>query len=440
MIPKPRVHLVTLGCSKNVVDSESLLGQFQSNAVEIVQNVKEADVAVINTCGFIEASKAESINAIVEATQLKSNGSLKKIFVTGCLSQRYSDELANGFPEVDGFFGVNDHERLLAALDGGLKYDLLGERVLTTPGHYAYIKISEGCNHPCSFCAIPLIRGKYVSRPMDQILAEARGLARRGVKELILVAQDTTNYGVDHARKRDLPTLLQRLAEIEEIEWIRLMYAYPSTFLYEVLDVMIDNPKICRYIDMPLQHCSDEILESMHRGITRRETEELVDRIRQRVPEIALRTALIVGYPSEREEHFQELVEFVDKMKFDRLGVFTYSQEDRTTAEALGDPVSAKEKERRRSTIMELQRAISYEQNQSLVGKTVRVLVDRKEGDVFVGRTERDAPEVDDEVFIEAKERINPGNFYVGKVVDAVEYDLFVSVGKTPGGPKSGAR
>jgi ribosomal protein S12 methylthiotransferase len=440
MIRKPRVHVTTLGCAKNLVDSEYLLGQFRSNALEIVPNVKEADVAIINTCGFIEASKAESINAILEAAQLKSNGLLKKIFVMGCLSQRYPTELANGLPEVDGFFGVNDQEELLTALDGGLKYNLLGERVLTTPRHYAYLKISEGCNHPCSFCAVPLIRGKYVSRPMDQILAEANGLARHGVKELVLVAQDTTYYGVDRARKRSLPTLLQRLAEIEGIEWIRLMYAYPAMFPFEILDVMIDNPKICRYIDMPLQHCSDEILASMRRGITRHETEELVDRIRQRVPEITLRTTLIVGYPNEREEHFQELLEFVDKMKFDRLGVFTYSQEDRTTAEVLGDPVSAKEKERRRSLIMELQRTISYDRNQSLVGRTVRVLVDRKEGDVFVGRTERDAPEVDNEVFIEAEGRVDPGNFYVGEVVDAVEYDLFVSVGKAENGLKPGTR
>jgi ribosomal protein S12 methylthiotransferase len=428
MIPKPKVHVITLGCAKNLVDSESLLGQFRSNALEIVPNVVDADVAVINTCGFIEASKAESINAILETAQLKSSGSLKKIFVMGCLSQRYAAELADGLPEVDRFFGVNEQEKLLAELDGGLEYNLFGERILVTPAHYAYLKISEGCNHPCSFCAIPLMRGKYVSRPMDQILAEARGLARRGVKELILIAQDTTYYGVDRTRRRELPTLLERLAEIEGIEWIRLMYAYPVMFPRELLDVMVDNPKICRYIDMPVQHCSDKILASMRRGITRRETEELVDRIRQRVPEIALRSTLIVGYPNEGEEHFQELLEFVDKMKFDRLGVFTYSQEDRTAAEVLGDPLSAKEKERRRSMVMELQKSISYEKNWSLVGTTLRILVDRREGGVLVGRTERDAPEVDNEVFIEAKGEIHPGNFCVGKVVDAVEYDLFVSV------------
>jgi len=440
MTPRPKVHVITLGCAKNLVDSESLLGQIRSNTIEIVPDVEDADVAIINTCGFIQASKAESINTILETAQLKSNGSLKKLFVMGCLSQRYAAELASELPEVDAFFGVNDQRRILTELDGNLKYDLLGERVLTTPRHYAYLKISEGCNHPCSFCAIPLIRGKYVSRPMDQILTEARGLAQRGVKELILIAQDTTYYGVDHTRKRELPTLLLRLAEIEGIEWIRLMYAYPAMFPYEVLDAMVDNPKICRYIDMPVQHCSDDILESMRRGITRRETEELVDRMRQRVPEIAIRTTLIVGYPGETEKHFQELLEFVDKMRFDRLGVFTYSQEDKTAAEVLGDPFSVEEKERRRSIVMELQKSISLEKNESLIGKSLRILVDRKEADIMVGRTERDAPDVDNEVFVEASHGVEPGNFYLAKVVDAVEYDLFVTVVDGPNELISGTR
>jgi ribosomal protein S12 methylthiotransferase len=428
MEQKPRVHVITLGCAKNLVDSESLLGQFRSNGVEIVRNVEDADVAIINTCGFIEASKAESINTILETAQLKSTGSLKKVFVMGCLSQRYPSELANELPEVDRFFGVNDQERLLSELHGDLKYNLLGERLLTTPSHYAYLKISEGCNHPCSFCAIPMMRGRHVSRPMDHILAEARGLADRGVKELILIAQDATYYGVDCSRERELPALLRRLAEIGGIEWIRLMYAYPAMFPIELLDVIVDNPKICRYIDMPVQHCADEVLQSMRRGTTRQDIENLIDRIRQSIPEIALRTTLIVGYPNERDEHFEQLLDFVERMRFDRLGVFTYSQEDKTTADILGDPIPAEEKERRRSTVMELQKGISQEKNESLVGKTVRVLVDRKEGDVFVGRTEKDAPEVDNEVFIEANETLIPGNFYLGKVVDAVEYDLFVSV------------
>jgi ribosomal protein S12 methylthiotransferase len=428
MVPKPKVHVMTLGCAKNLVDSESLLGQFRSNALEIVPDVGDADVAIINACGFIEASKAESIRAILETAQLKSNGSLKKIFVMGCLSQRYAEELATELPEVDAFFGVNDQHKLLAEFDGDLKYNLLGERVLTTPRHYAYLKISEGCNHPCSFCAIPLIRGKYKSRPMDQILGEAKGLAQRGVKELILIAQDTTYYGVDRTRTRELPTLLQSLAKIEGIEWIRLMYAYPAMFPFEILDVMVDNPRICRYIDMPVQHCSDEILDSMHRGMTRQGTEKLIDQIRQRVPEIALRTTLIVGYPGETEKHFQELLGFVDRLKFDRLGVFTYSQEDKTPAEILGDTVSAEEKEKRRSMIMELQKSISHGKNESLIGKTLRILVDRKEGDVLVGRTERDAPEVDNEVFIEPSASLEPGTFCLGQVVDAVEYDLFATV------------
>jgi ribosomal protein S12 methylthiotransferase len=428
MKQKPKVHVITLGCAKNLVDSESLLGQFRSNGLEIVRNVEDADVAVINTCGFIEASKAESINTILETTQLKSTGSLKKVFVMGCLSHRYPSELASELPEVDRFFGVNDQERLLSELHSDLKYNLLGERVLTTPSHYAYLKISEGCNHPCSFCAIPMMRGKHVSRPMDHILAEARGLADRGVKELILIAQDTTYYGVDRSRKRELPALLRNLAEIDGIEWLRLMYAYPAMFPIELLDVIVDNPKICRYIDMPVQHCADEVLQSMRRGTTRQDIENLIDRIRQRIPEIALRTTLIVGYPNEKGEHFEELLEFVERMRFDRLGVFTYSQEDRTTADVLGDPIPAEEKERRRSAVMELQKGLSREKNESLVGKKVRILVDREEGDIFAGRTERDAPEVDNEVFIEANEPLIPGNFYLGKVVDAVEYDLFVSV------------
>jgi ribosomal protein S12 methylthiotransferase len=438
MEQKPKVHVITLGCAKNLVDSESLLGQFRSNGVEIVRNVEDADVAIINTCGFIEASKAESIDTILETTQLKLNGSLKRVFVMGCLSQRYPSELASELPEVDRFFGVNDQERLLSELHGNLKYNLLGERLLTTPTHYAYLKISEGCNHPCSFCAIPIMRGKYVSRPMDHILAEARGLAGRGVKELILIAQDTTYYGVDRSKKRELPALLQRLAETNGIEWIRLMYAYPAMFPIELLDVIVDNPKICRYIDMPIQHCADEVLRSMRRGTTRQDIENLIDRMRQRIPEIALRTTLIVGYPNEKEEHFEELLDFVERMRFDRLGVFAYSQEDRTTADVLGDPIPAEEKERRRSAVMELQKAISQEKNESQVGDIVRVLVDRKEGDIFVGRTQRDAPEVDNEVFIEAKKSLVPGNFYLGKVVDAVEYDLFVSVTNSSNNGNSG--
>lgn len=431
MKQKPKVHVITLGCPKNVVDSESLLGQFRSNALKIVPNVEDADVAIINTCGFIEASKAESINTILETAQAKSNGSLKKIFVMGCLSQRYGTDLANELPEVDGFFGTNEQEKILSELGNDLKYNLLGERVLTTSTHYAYLKISEGCNHPCSFCAIPLMRGKHVSRPMEQILNEARGLALRGVRELILIAQDSTYYGIDLTRKRELPNLLRKLAEVDGIDWIRLMYAYPAEFPFEVLDVMVDNPKICRYIDMPVQHCSDEVLRSMRRGMTRHGTEELIDRIRQKLPEIALRTTLIVGYPVEREIHFQELLKFVENIRFDRLGVFTYSQEDQTTAEPLGDPVPSEEKERRRSLLMELQRGISREKNEALVGTVLPVLIDRREGKVFVGRTERDAPEVDNEVFIETTEELEPGNFYPAKVVDAVEYDLFASVVKT---------
>ncbi len=428
MPQKPKVHIITLGCAKNLVDSEGLLGQLRSNDLEFVSRVEDADVAIINTCGFIEASKAESIDTILETAQLKSAGSLKRVFVMGCLSQRYRTELEEELPEVDQFFGVNEHEKILAELGSDLKYNLLGERVLTTPRHYAYLKISEGCNHPCSFCAIPLMRGKHVSRPVEEILREAKGLAALGVKELVLIAQDLTYYGIDLSRKRELPRLLEKLAEVDGIDWIRLMCVYPANFPFEILDVMVDNPSICRYIDIPIQHCSDDVLKSMRRGMTRRTTEDLIDRIRKKVPEIALRTTLIVGYPTETEEHFQELLGFVEKIRFDRIGVFTYSQEEDTTAEPLGDPVTVEEKERRRAAIMEVQREISQEKNEALVGRTLEVLIDRKEGDIFVGRTERDAPEVDNEVFIQGSQNITPGNFYPSRIVDAVEYDLFAEV------------
>ncbi len=425
MQQKPRVHLITLGCAKNLVDSEVLLGQIRSNNLEVVSRAEDADVAIINTCGFIDAAKAESIDTILETAELKVTGSLKKLFVMGCLSQRYSTDLARELPEVDRFFGVNEYQKILSELGNDLKYNLLGERVLTTPSHYAYLKISEGCNHPCSFCAIPIMRGKHVSRPADEIIAEAKGLAARGVKELVLIAQDLTYYGTDLTRKRELPVLLRDLTQVEGLIWIRLMYVYPANFSYEVLNVIVDNPRICRYIDMPIQHCSDEVLKSMRRGMTCRTTEELVDRIRQKVPDIALRTTLIVGYPIESEANFEELLRFVERIKFDRLGVFTYSQEENTTAEPLGDPIPFEEKERRKRAVMELQREISRKKNESLVGRVLPVLIDRREEGICVGRTERDAPEIDNEVFVESSEVLQVGKFYQARVVDAVEYDLF---------------
>jgi ribosomal protein S12 methylthiotransferase len=425
---KPKVHVLTLGCAKNVVDSEVLLGQVRENKLEIASSAEEAEIAIINTCGFIQASKAESIDAILETAQLKATGSLKKLFVVGCLSQRYQRELMEELPEVDEFFGVNEHERILAEIAPNLKYNLLGERVLSTPSHYAYLKISEGCNHPCSFCAIPLMRGKHVSRPMEEILSEAGMLAARGVKELVLIAQDLSYYGIDISRRRELPLLLERLARVEGIRWIRLMYLYPANFPMEILDVMVDNPNVCRYIDMPIQHCSDEVLKSMWRGMTHRSTEELIERVRQKIPEVALRTTFIVGYPTETEKEFQELLDFVEETRFDRVGVFTYSQEENTTAEPLGDCVPLEEKERRKAVIMQVQREISREKNEALIGSLSQVLIDRKEGDTYVGRTERDAPEVDNEVFIDGCEAIVPGNFYTVRVVDAVEYDLFAEV------------
>jgi len=425
---RPKIHVLTLGCPKNEVDSEVLLGQLRASNFEVVLAPEEAEVAIINTCGFIEPAKLESINAILETARLKSSGHLKRLFVMGCLAQRYRAEMESDLPEVDRIFGVNEHDKILSELGSSLKYDLLGERVLTTPSHYAYLKISEGCNHPCSFCAIPLMRGKHVSRPMEEIVREAKALAGRGVKELILIAQDLAYYGIDRSRKRELRALLEKLAAVDGVEWIRLMYVYPANFPFEILDLMVDNPRICRYIDLPLQHCSDRVLASMRRGMTRRTTEGLIDEIRERVPDVALRTTLIVGYPEETEKEFQELLDFVEKTRFDRLGVFTYSQEENTAAEPLGDPISHAEKERRREVIMELQKEISAEKNESLVGERIRVLLDRREGEVFYGRTEWDAPEIDNEVILPETDSLKVGNFYEARIVDAVEYDLFASV------------
>ncbi len=425
---RPKIQVLTLGCPKNEVDSEVLLGQLRASNFEVVPAPEEAEVAIINTCGFIEPAKLESIDTILETARLKSSGHLKRLFVIGCLAQRYRAEMESELPEVDRFFGVNEHDEILAELGSSLKYDLLGERLLTTPSHYAYLKISEGCNHPCSFCAIPLMRGKHVSRPMDEIIREAKALAGRGVKELILIAQDLAYYGIDRSRKRELRALLEKLAAVDGVEWIRLMYVYPANFPSEILDLMVDNPRICRYIDLPVQHCSDRVLASMRRGMTRRTTEGLINEIRERIPDIALRTTLIVGYPEETEKEFQELLDFVEKTQFNRLGVFTYSQEENTIAEPLGDPISRAEKERRKEVIMELQKEISAEKNESLVGERVRVLLDRREGEVFYGRTEWDAPEIDNEVILPDTDRLKVGNFYEARIVDAIEYDLFASV------------
>ena len=426
-LTQPKINVVTLGCWKNVVDSETLLGQLRDNRATVVENLEEADTVVINTCGFIEAAKKESLDAIVEAVHRKAAGQLKKVVVMGCLAERYRKDLAVELPEVDAFFGTNQVQDVLRSLDARFKYELLGDRQLTTPSHLAYLKISEGCDHPCSFCAIPLMRGKHVSKPLEQIIAEAQALAGRGVKELILIAQDSTYYGLDLYGERRLKQLLEALCTIDGIEWIRLMYAYPAKFPLDILRVFRDYPKLCRYLDIPVQHASDPVLRSMRRGITNRVTRELILRIKDAIPDIALRTTLIVGYPNETEEDFAALCDFVREMKFHRLGVFTYSREEGTTAEPLGDPISHDVKEQRRSTIMEIQQSISAERNETLIGKTVRVLIDRKENGMAVGRTQWDAPEIDQEVYVRDGQDLRVGNFYEVRIVDALEYDLLAN-------------
>ncbi len=419
----PRVSVVTLGCAKNLVDSEVLLG-LAGNRYRISPDPEQADIVILNTCGFIEAAKVESIQAILEALELKATGRVQKVYVAGCLSERYREELRQELPEVDGFFGTMELPGLLAALGADYKEHLLGERLLSTPSHYAYLKISEGCNHPCSFCAIPLMRGRHRSRPMEEILLEAQRLASRGVRELILIAQDLTYYGLDLYGRRMLAELLRRISDLEHLRWIRLMYAYPAKFPLEVLEVMAERENICKYLDLPVQHLSDEVLRSMRRGITGAELERLIETIRERVPGIALRTTLIVGYPTETEADFERLLEGLSRIRFDRLGVFTYSQEENTAAYPLGDPIPQEEKEARAARVMALQQEISLERNQSLVGSRLRVLIDRLEGRFAVGRTEHDAPEVDNEVYV-ANPDLQIGHFYWVDIRDAEAYDLF---------------
>lgn len=419
-----KVNLVSLGCSKNLVDSEILLGQFKANGLSIINNPTQADYVVINTCGFIDDAKDESIQAILEAVELKSAGKVKKVIVMGCLSERYKEELIEEIPDVDAYFGVTDFKGVLKELGLDYKKELLGERVLSTPKHYAYLKISEGCNNPCSFCAIPLIRGPHKSKSIEEIISEAEFLAKKGVKELILIAQDSTYYGLDLYGDRKLAELLKKLAKVEGIEWIRLLYAFPSKFPEEILDVIVEEEKVVKYIDIPFQHISDKVLKSMQRGISRRRTYELIDLMRSKIPNLTLRTTLIVGYPEEGEKEFQELYDFVKEIKFDRLGVFTYSQEDGTKSFVLGDPIPQEEKERRKKEIMELQAKISYENNQNLVGKELSVIIDEIEDKIAYGRTEKDAPEVDNLVIVHTNKKLEQGEFYKVEVVDALEFDL----------------
>jgi ribosomal protein S12 methylthiotransferase len=424
-----KVNIITLGCSKNLVDSEVLMGQLRASEVDVVHDSDEpADVVVVNTCGFINDAKEESIDTILRFASAKKSGHVGKVYVMGCLSQRYRKELEAELLEVDGFYGVNDLPVILKELGADYKKELVGERLLTTPGHYAYLKISEGCNKKCSFCAIPLIRGKHVSRPVEELVREATALACRGVKEIILIAQDLTYYGYDLYKKRKLAELLEQLAEIEGIEWIRLHYAYPSDFPLEIADVMSKHPKICKYLDIPLQHISDPLLRSMNRGVTSEKTYRLLDTLRRKNPGIAIRTTLIVGYPYETDEHFEELKDFVRSQRFDRLGVFMYSPEEKTPAYYLHDVVPEKVKQERMEEIMEIQQEISLEKNLEKVGKVLRVIIDRMEGELYVGRSEFDSPEVDNEILVESSSPLQPGNFYNVLINRADYFDLYGTI------------
>jgi len=431
-ITKPRVNVVTLGCSKNIHDSEVLMGQLKGNQMEVVHessNIQTNDIIVINTCGFIDNAKQESIDTILQFSALKDQGKVNKVIVTGCLSERYKPELQSEIPNVDAYFGTNDLPDLLSSIGADYRHELLGERLLTTPSHFSYFKIAEGCNRPCSFCAIPLMRGKHVSKSIDELVKEAKFLASNGTKELILIAQDLTYYGLDIYGKRNLSDLLRYLSDVEGIEWIRLQYAYPSGFPMDILDAMNERSNICNYLDMPLQHISDPMLRSMRRGTTKQKQIDLVNAIRDRVPDIALRTTLICGYPGETEQDFAEMLEWVEETRFDRLGCFTYSHEEKTHAYTLEDDIPEDVKQERVDAVMEMQQGISYEINQTKVGREFKVLVDRVDGDYFIGRTEYDSPEVDNEVVLDAKANYaRIGDFVQVKVERAEDFDLYGSI------------
>ncbi|NDG52207.1 MAG: 30S ribosomal protein S12 methylthiotransferase RimO [Flavobacteriia bacterium] len=423
-----KINVITLGCSKNIYDSEVLMGQLKANEMDVEHesDKDDANVVVINTCGFIDNAKEESINTIIEQAERKSDGKIDKLFVTGCLSERYKSDLEKEIPNVDEYFGTTDLPKLLQALGADYKHELIGERLTTTPKHYAFLKIAEGCDRPCSFCAIPLMRGKHKSKAIEDLVAEAKKLAKDGVKELILIAQDLTYYGLDLYKSRRLADLLRALSEVEGIEWIRLHYAFPTGFPKDVLEVIRTNHKVCNYIDIPLQHISDSVLKSMRRGTTHEKTDALLRKFRQEVPGIAIRTSLIVGYPGETEEDFQELKQWVNDTAFDRLGVFTYSHEENTHAYLLEDDVLEEVKHQRAEEIMELQSDISYRFNQEKVGQTFKVLFDRKEGEYFIGRTEFDSPDVDNEVLVKASDvYIRMGDFAQVKITHADHYDLY---------------
>jgi len=428
---KNKINIITLGCSKNLFDSELMMAQLSANNFKVEHEAKnnDAQIVIINTCGFIDKAKEESINTILDYANAKNSGIIDKLYVSGCLTERYRDQLETEIPEVDAFFGTRELPKLLAVLKADYKKELVGERLLTTPQHYAYLKIAEGCDRPCSFCAIPLIRGKHCSTPIEQLVEQSKKLASQGVKELILIAQDLTYYGLDIYKKRRLADLLRALSLIEGIQWIRLHYAYPSGFPMDVIEEMKINPKICKYLDIPLQHGSSKILKLMKRGIDREKTSKLIENIRDMVPEIAIRTTLIAGFPGETQEDYKEMYDWVNQMNFDRLGIFTYSHEDNTSAYKLIDDVPEDLKSKRAEQIMDLQTDISYNLNKNRIGKTYKVLIDRQEGEYFVGRTQFDSPDVDNQVFIKTNEfKLNIGEFVNIKINSSDHFDLYGEV------------
>ncbi len=423
---KDKVNIITLGCSKNLVDSEVLSGQLAAADINVLHESKKLDhnIVVVNTCGFIDKAKEESINTILEQVELKKRGKLDKVYVTGCLSERYKQSLEEEIPEVDAFFGTMELPFLLKKFEVDYKAELVGERLLSTPNHYAYLKISEGCNRTCAFCAIPLMRGKHVSRPIESLVEEAKNLVSRGVKEIMLIAQELTYYGLDIYKKRELPRLLHALADIPGLEWIRLHYAYPSKFPMEIIDAMNVRENICNYLDMPLQHASNRMLKSMKRQITREEMEDIIGEIKNKIPGICLRTTLIAGFPGETQDDVEELKTFLKKIEFDRVGIFTYSHEENTIAHQMEDNIPEEEKERRAQEIMEVQQEISYQKNEEKVGKTFKVIIDKKEAGKYLGRTEFDSVEVDNEVIVNSDKKLIPGEFVNVKITNAFDYDL----------------
>lgn len=425
-LKKDKVNIITLGCSKNMVDSEILSGQLIANDINVVHenNRRDHNIVIINTCGFIDKAKEESINTILDNADLKKKGKIDKLYVTGCLSERYKQNLEDEIPEVDAFFGTMELPLILKKFEADYKKDLIGERLLATPSHYAYMKISEGCNRTCSFCAIPLMRGKHISRPIESLVDEAKKLVSRGVKEIMLIAQELTYYGLDIYKERALPKLMDALAAVEGLEWIRLHYAYPSKFPMEIIETMKKHKNICKYLDMPLQHASNNMLKAMRRQITREEMEDLINNIRKELPEICLRTTLIVGFPGETRDDVEELKTFLQKMKFDRVGIFTYSHEEDTSAYDLVDNILQEEKEERAQEIMEVQQEISLEKNKEKTGKIFKVLVDKKEAGRYIGRTEFDSVEVDNEVIITGSPKLNIGDFVNVQITNAFDYDL----------------